>query len=208
MRQHTNKAERGVQVQNQGAAAADAEGRFLDRAPLRRHRTWACHHPQARTHDGRRRERGERAAQGPAEGGALPDPPGDQLEWAGCGPSETSPVLGITGIKMRANVGMPMTSNVRCSVANPIPKTYHKPWPFTSIQLPSSGLFRGPCRPCSIPHKRTAAVLDALSRAQRRASCRRVVRLVLSWPHMRPARRCRFELHKIKKNRAHTLLKV
>jgi hypothetical protein len=26
MRQHTNKAERGAQVQNQGAAAADAEG--------------------------------------------------------------------------------------------------------------------------------------------------------------------------------------
>ena len=38
-------------------------GRCHDRAALRRHRARACHHPQARAHDGRRRDRGERAGQ-------------------------------------------------------------------------------------------------------------------------------------------------
>ena len=35
-------------------------GRRLDRAPLRRHRAGTCHHPQARAHDGRRRDGDER----------------------------------------------------------------------------------------------------------------------------------------------------
>ena len=39
-------------------------GRFLDRAAVRRHRPRACHHPQARAHDGRRRDGDERAGQG------------------------------------------------------------------------------------------------------------------------------------------------
>src|SRR5439155_6208807 len=38
--------------------------RCLDRAALRRHRAWARHHAQARAHDGRRRDRDERAEQG------------------------------------------------------------------------------------------------------------------------------------------------
>ena len=33
-------------------------------AALRRHRPWACHHPQARAHDGRRRDSKQRAGQG------------------------------------------------------------------------------------------------------------------------------------------------
>ena len=44
------KAVRGVQP-----------GRCHDRSALRRHRARPCHHPQARTHDGRRRDRGERS---------------------------------------------------------------------------------------------------------------------------------------------------
>src|SRR5262249_32455886 len=39
-------------------------GRQLDRATLRRHRSWPCHHAQARAHDGRRRDGGERTGQG------------------------------------------------------------------------------------------------------------------------------------------------
>src|SRR5262249_45895419 len=38
-------------------------GRFLDRTAVRRHGTRACHHPQARAHDGRGCDRGERARQ-------------------------------------------------------------------------------------------------------------------------------------------------
>ena len=38
-------------------------GRCLDRAAFRRHRPWPCHHPQARPHDGRRRDSDERAGQ-------------------------------------------------------------------------------------------------------------------------------------------------
>ena len=38
-------------------------GRCHDRAALRRHRAGPCHHPQARAHDGRRRDGGERAGQ-------------------------------------------------------------------------------------------------------------------------------------------------
>jgi signal transduction histidine kinase len=39
-------------------------GRQDDRAALRGHRLGPCNHPQARAHDGRRRDRGERAGQG------------------------------------------------------------------------------------------------------------------------------------------------
>ena len=39
-------------------------GRCHDRAALRRHRARPRHHPQARAHDGRRRDRDERAGQG------------------------------------------------------------------------------------------------------------------------------------------------
>jgi ABC transporter substrate binding protein len=39
-------------------------GRCRDRAEVRRHWARACHHPQARAHDGRRRDRGKRAGQG------------------------------------------------------------------------------------------------------------------------------------------------
>ena len=39
-------------------------GRFVHRAPLRRHRARARHHPQARAHDGRRRDGDQRARQG------------------------------------------------------------------------------------------------------------------------------------------------
>ena len=38
-------------------------GRCHDRAALRRHRARPCHHPQARAHDGRRRDGDERAGQ-------------------------------------------------------------------------------------------------------------------------------------------------
>ena len=38
-------------------------GRCLDRAAFRRHRAGPCHHPQARPHDGRRRDSDERAGQ-------------------------------------------------------------------------------------------------------------------------------------------------
>ena len=38
-------------------------GRRLDCATLRRHRPRSCHHPQARSHDGRRRDSDERAGQ-------------------------------------------------------------------------------------------------------------------------------------------------
>ena len=38
-------------------------GRFLDRAPLRRDGAYPCHLPQARAHDGRRRDGGERTGQ-------------------------------------------------------------------------------------------------------------------------------------------------
>ena len=52
-----------------GGAAGEAvrgiqPGRGLDRAALRRHRARPCHHAQARAHDGRRRDRDERAGQG------------------------------------------------------------------------------------------------------------------------------------------------
>src|SRR6266508_5145618 len=46
-------------------------GRFPDRAALRRHRAGPCHHAQARAHDGRRRDGGERAGQGFGLYGAL-----------------------------------------------------------------------------------------------------------------------------------------
>src|SRR5262249_30003493 len=39
-------------------------GRLLDRTPLWRHWAGACYFPQAGTHDGRRRDRDERAGQG------------------------------------------------------------------------------------------------------------------------------------------------
>src|SRR5262249_2475742 len=39
-------------------------GRCLDGAELWRHRARPCHHPQARAHDGRRRDGGERDGQG------------------------------------------------------------------------------------------------------------------------------------------------
>ena len=39
-------------------------GRGLDRAEVRRHRPRPCHQPQARAHDGRRRDRDQRAGQG------------------------------------------------------------------------------------------------------------------------------------------------
>ena len=48
-------------------------GRFLDRAAFRRHRAGPCHHPQARAHDGRRRDRDERAGQGLGVHGAPAD---------------------------------------------------------------------------------------------------------------------------------------
>ena len=38
---------------------------------VRRHRAWPCHHAQARTHDGRRRDRDERAGQGLGIHGAV-----------------------------------------------------------------------------------------------------------------------------------------
>ena len=38
-------------------------GRCHDRAAFRRHRPWSCHHPQARSNDGRRRDGDERAGQ-------------------------------------------------------------------------------------------------------------------------------------------------
>jgi hypothetical protein len=38
--------------------------RCLHRSTLRRHGAWPCHHPQARAHDGRRRDRDERTGQG------------------------------------------------------------------------------------------------------------------------------------------------
>jgi len=54
------KAVRGVQP-----------GRCHDRAALRRHWSWPCHHPQARAHDGRRCGRGKRAGQGIGVHGAA-----------------------------------------------------------------------------------------------------------------------------------------
>src|SRR5262249_11043568 len=52
-----------------GGAAGQAvrgihAGRQLHRATLRRHRARPCHHAQARAHDGRRRDGGERTGQG------------------------------------------------------------------------------------------------------------------------------------------------
>src|SRR5262245_9878229 len=39
-------------------------GRCFNRTAFRRHRPWPCHYAQARPHDGRRRDGGERAGQG------------------------------------------------------------------------------------------------------------------------------------------------
>src|SRR5262249_49372404 len=47
-------------------------GRYLDRSALRRHGARSCHLPQARTHDGRRCDRDERAGQGLGVYGAPP----------------------------------------------------------------------------------------------------------------------------------------
>ena len=54
---------------NDGGAAGEAvrgvqPSRGHHRPAVRRHRAGACHHSQARPHDGRRRDRGERAGQG------------------------------------------------------------------------------------------------------------------------------------------------
>jgi ABC transporter substrate binding protein len=61
--------------------------RFLNRPPVRRHRLGPCHHPQARAHDGRRRDGDERVREGI---GLYPPPPRergaasqgrDRLKW-------------------------------------------------------------------------------------------------------------------------------
>src|SRR5262245_15893 len=59
----------GYGHRHDGRAAGQAirgiyPGQFLDGAALRRHRLGARHHPQARAHDGRRRDGDERAGQG------------------------------------------------------------------------------------------------------------------------------------------------
>ena len=61
---------RGLRYRHRHDAGAAGEavrgvhpGRCHDRAALRRHRARPCHHPQARAHDGRRRDGDERAGQ-------------------------------------------------------------------------------------------------------------------------------------------------
>ena len=69
-RTRLDRARRGRQRhRHDGGAAGEAvrgihPGRRHDRAALRRHRARPRHHPQARAHDGRRRDGGERAGQG------------------------------------------------------------------------------------------------------------------------------------------------
>ncbi len=55
----------GMTAEHQAKLFAEfTQAEFFDGTAFRRHRPRPCHQPQARTHDGRRRDGGERAGQG------------------------------------------------------------------------------------------------------------------------------------------------
>jgi hypothetical protein len=54
----------GMTAEQQAKLFEEFPGRVVDRPALRRHRSWARHHAQACAHDGRRRDREQRAGQG------------------------------------------------------------------------------------------------------------------------------------------------
>jgi Histidine kinase-, DNA gyrase B-, and HSP90-like ATPase len=93
---------------------------------LRRHRARACHHPQACAHDGRRRDRDERAGQGFGLYGALAGRRG-HLEFVNLArhrvPSHSAPALAASerlsaSVRFRAVTGCPSRQLPRLGCAN------------------------------------------------------------------------------------------